>query len=116
MPVGPAPTTVTADAAPTTGRNRLACSRLPIGYANSAAPGTCGSAPATSHGVDQVLVPNRATGRQPHLAPGRIDPGHRVDHQPDALGQDFWPVDDRVGGPADQLVQADPFDEGRAGG
>lgn len=47
MPVGPEPTTVTgavAGAASTTGRSRRASSRVAIGWANSAAPGTSGSA------------------------------------------------------------------------
>ena len=52
--------------------------------------------------------------RQRHAAPGRVDPCHGVDHQPDALAQDVPVVDDRVVGPAHQLVQADPLDEGRA--
>ncbi len=47
MPVGPAPTTVTAaaaGAASTAGRSRRASSSVAIGWADSAAPGTPGSA------------------------------------------------------------------------
>ena len=68
----------------------------------------------TSHCVDQVVVVDRAAGRQRHAALGSVDPCHGVDDQPNTLGQNVSVVDDRIVGPAHQLVQSDPLDEGRA--
>jgi len=67
-----------------------------------------------AHGVDQVVVVHGGARRQRHPPLGHVDPDRGVDHQPDAVGQYLPVVDDRVVGPGDQLVQADPLDEGRS--
>ncbi len=75
-------------------------------------PGDIGVGAAAAHGVDQVVVADRAARRQRDPAGARVDPRHGAGHQPHALGEDLPVVHDRGVGPAHQLVQPDAVHKG----